>query len=305
MNTLPLPGRERSVTLPPINAARRLAIARPRPMPSLGPVAVVLSRWNSSNTRSARSGATPTPVSATTTPISPRRRRAPSSTPPLRVNLNALAIRLRSASSTSVRSATTLAPVGTTRNSSRRSRAVALKPGRKRGEQFGERHRREIRLDEARVDLRDVEQRVDHRPKRAQRTVDIAHQFGRFAPAQPARQRADEQRHRVQRLAQVVARGGEEARFGANRLDRLVARGLHLRLERALPGDVEQQHEAAENAAVGVVVGIGEAAHDVDHAAGEIDRRLEFGVRPGERALDVGARAAANSRSASPRRRLR
>ena len=60
--------------------------------------------------------------------------------------------------------------------------------------------------------------------------------------------------------------------------------------EGALPRNVEQKQEATENAPVGVVVGISEAAHDVDHAAGEIDRSFEFGVRPGERALDVGAR---------------
>ncbi len=104
------------------------------------------------------------------------------------------------------------------------------------------------------------------------------------------RQRADEQRHRVQRLAQIVARRGEEARLGADRFDRFVARALQLGLERALAGDVEQQHEATENAAVGVAVGIGEPAHDVDHAAGEIDRRLEFGVRAGQRPFDGGAR---------------
>ncbi len=163
--------------------------------------------------------------------------------------------------------------------------------GAQRVEQLGERHRGQIRLDEARVDLRDVEQRVDHRAQGAQRTVDVAHQFGRLALPQAPRQRADEQRHRMQRLAQIVARGGEESRFGADGFDRLVARGLQLRLERALPRDVEQKQEAAENAAVGVVVGISEAAHDVDHAAGEIDRRFEFGVRPGEGALDVRARS--------------
>ena len=37
-----------------------------------------------------------------------------------------------------------------------------------------------------------------------------------------------------------------------------------------------------------VAIGIGEAAHDIDHAAGEIDFGLEFGVLAGERALDSG-----------------
>ncbi len=105
----------------------------------------------------------------------------------------------------------------------------------------------------------------------------------------------------MQRLAQVVARRGEEARLGADRLHRLVARRLHLRLERALAGDVEQQHEAAEHPAVLVAVGIGEAAHDVDHAAGEIDFGLEFGVVAGERALDP--RAWRRRRNRGPPRR--
>ena len=91
----------------------------------------------------------------------------------------------------------------------------------------------------------------------------------------------------MQRLAQIVARGGEEARLGADRLHRFVARRLHLRLEGAFAGDVEQQHEAAQHPPGLVAVGIGEAAHDIDHAAGEIDSGLELGVGPGERTLDA------------------
>ena len=82
--------------------------------------------------------------------------------------------------------------------------------------------------------------------------VDVADEFGRLALLQAARQRADEQRHRLQRLAQIVTRGGEEARFGADGFDRFVARGLQLRFERALARNVEQQQEAADDAAVGV-----------------------------------------------------
>ncbi len=113
-------------------------------------------------------------------------------------------------------------------------------------------------------------------------------QFAVLAAGQPTRQRTDEQRHRVQRLPQVVAGGGEEARFGAVGFNRLVARGLQLGLERALAADVEQHDEGALNAPGRVLVGIGEAAHDVDRAAREMGGKLELGVLAGERALEPG-----------------
>ena len=208
-----------------------------------------------------------------------------------RVNLNALASRLRSASSASVRSATTLALVAATRNSSPRSRAVALKPARSAanssasdvGAKFG-------LIRPASILVMSSSVSIIARSERRESSMSPT-ELGRFALPQAPRQRADEQRHRLQRLAQVMARGGDETRLGAIGFDRFVARGLQLGFERALAGDVEQQQEATDHPAAGVGVGVGEAAHDVDHAAGEIDRRLEFGVRPRQRAFDGGARA--------------
>ena len=71
-----------------------------------------------------------------------------------------------------------------------------------------------MRLDGAGIQPRNVEQRVEQQLHRRGGGLDVVDQGLRFGLLIARFQRGDEQRQRVQRLPQVVAGGGEEARLG-------------------------------------------------------------------------------------------
>ena len=73
------------------------------------------------------------------------------------------------------------------------------------------------RLDHARVELADVEQRVEQILQRFDRSVDAVDQIAHFGIAHATAQSRGEETDGVQRLTQVVAGGGEEHRFRARR----------------------------------------------------------------------------------------
>ncbi len=116
----------------------------------------------------------------------------------------------------------------------------------RRGEVVGEaveerlqRHGPRARIDRARVQPRDVEHLAEQRLQRADGAGDAAGELAALVVAGALGQRRGEESERVQRLAQVVARGGEEARLGevgavglAARLR--LARGLDLQRARLL-----------------------------------------------------------------------
>ena len=68
-------------------------------------------------------------------------------------------------------------------------------------------------VDGAGLDLVDVEQRVQHARHGAQRLVEPRDQLLRFLPLDGLRQQPLKQGKRLQRLAEIMARGGEKARF--------------------------------------------------------------------------------------------
>src|SRR6185369_11281463 len=70
-------------------------------------------------------------------------------------------------------------------------------------------------LDAAAVDLGDVEQLREQALERVDRFVDAVDELRDLGVVAARAQRFSEEAHRVQRLAQVVARGGEELRLGA------------------------------------------------------------------------------------------
>ena len=83
------------------------------------------------------------------------------------------------------------------------------------GEQVADAKVLRPRLDAAGVDLGDVEQLGKQAVERVDAAVDAVDQLHRLVVAGLLAQRLGEQSQRVQRLAQVVAGGGEELRFGA------------------------------------------------------------------------------------------
>ena len=68
-------------------------------------------------------------------------------------------------------------------------------------------------VDGAGLDLVDVEQRVQHARHGAQRLVEPCDQLLRLLALDHLRQQPLQQGERLQRLAQIMARGGEKARF--------------------------------------------------------------------------------------------
>jgi hypothetical protein len=76
-------------------------------------------------------------------------------------------------------------------------------------------HRRGVHVDATGVDARDVEQFAEQAFERVDRFVDAVHQRRHLGVVAALAQRLGEQAHGVQRLAQVVAGGGEELRLGA------------------------------------------------------------------------------------------
>ena len=72
----------------------------------------------------------------------------------------------------------------------------------------------ELELDGAGLELADVEQRVEQPRHRVDGLLLLAQHLEAFRVADHAAQGAVQQPERLQRLAQVVARGGEEAALG-------------------------------------------------------------------------------------------
>ncbi len=95
-------------------------------------------------------------------------------------------------------------------------------------EQAGQPDRPRLDLQRARVELRDIEQRIEEPVHRRHGLRQVADHAFQVAAAGAPLERAREQPDRMQRLAQVVARRGDEARLGVGRLLRRVA----LRAER-------------------------------------------------------------------------
>ncbi len=77
-------------------------------------------------------------------------------------------------------------------------------------EQVIDREKRDLGADRARFDLVDIEQRVEHARHRHERLADPRHQFPLPLAFDRARQKPLQQSERLQRLAQVMAGGGEE-----------------------------------------------------------------------------------------------
>src|SRR5205814_1050664 len=76
----------------------------------------------------------------------------------------------------------------------------------------------ETRLDNAGVKTRDIQQRAEQIVHGAYRAVDMVDQSLCFNIHRPGAQRADEHAQRMDRLAQIVTCGREEARFCQVRL---------------------------------------------------------------------------------------
>ena len=81
-------------------------------------------------------------------------------------------------------------------------------------EQVVDREAHRLGLDGAGLDLVDVEQRVQHAGHGAERLAEPRDELRRLLALDRSRQQALQQGQRLQRLAQVVAGGGEEARLG-------------------------------------------------------------------------------------------
>ena len=159
----------------------------------------------------------PRPVSQTSIRTAPARRRQPTSTRPFGVYLIALETRFCNRRRISRRSERTASDVGD---------EGQLQP-------LGARHRRELDLElaehvrerdvgdlrprRAGVEPGDVEQRAEDFLDRLERGVDVARQLDALLAGAVGRglgQRARVEPRRVERLQDVVARGGEKARFG-------------------------------------------------------------------------------------------
>jgi hypothetical protein len=82
-------------------------------------------------------------------------------------------------------------------------------------EEFAQAQRRGIHVHAAGVDAGDVQQLAEQAFQRVDRFVDAVHQRGHLGVVAALAQRLRKQAHGVQRLAQVVAGGGEELRLGA------------------------------------------------------------------------------------------
>ena len=108
----------------------------------------------------------------------------------------------------------------------------------------------DFRANHAGLDLVDVEQRVEHAGHRAQRLADPRDHLALPLAFDRARQQPLKQRQRLQRLAQVVAGGGEKARLGRVGRFRLPPGGLERVVDALALGDVGEGDDHAFDAAV-------------------------------------------------------
>ena len=225
----PEPTTLSKVISPPMRRARRLAIARPSPVPPWRR-AIDWSTWkNSSNTLALAESGMPTPVSVTWTATRSPRASADTWTWPVSVNLMALPIRLVRIWRTRLTSQRTVG-----RSSGRRacrSRPLASASGtsvptvaRICARDVGG---LQIHLQMPRLDARQVEDVVDEPQQVLPVALDdlevaplIVRQRARHAVAQQLRQR----QHRVERRADLVAHVGDEGALEAVGL--LAAPGL-------------------------------------------------------------------------------
>ena len=137
---------------------------------------------------------------------------------PASVYLIALSTRLRTMRSSSRRSvSTTPSNVHVAASARPLACATGTNSCRRRSTRSSRLERRAIHLHDARVELRDVEQRVELRRHPLQRDVDVLRDLARARIEVAHRERSAEQRQRVDRLPEVVARRREEARLRAVR----------------------------------------------------------------------------------------
>ncbi len=155
----------------------------------------------------------PIPVSQISMLSFPSRRRQPSSTLPRLVYFTALESRLRIICSSRRGSLWTERPHGTTRSARRLACCVIGEFVPQPDEQIVDRETDEVGADGARLDLVDVEQRVQHARHRGQRFVEPPDKLLGLLSLDRLGQQPLNQGQRLQRLAEVMARGGKKARF--------------------------------------------------------------------------------------------
>ena len=111
-----------------------------------------------------------------------------------------------------------------------------------------------IRVDDAGFELIDIEERVQHSRHDANRRVETLQQRLRFQPVGLFSQQSLQKPDRLQRLSQIMAGGGEEARFGDISLVRDLLGGVERFRGPLLFGDVrEGYYDALDQAVVGPV----------------------------------------------------
>src|SRR5208283_4497188 len=95
---------------------------------------------------------------------------------------------------------------------------VITKVGVEMIKQLAQRKALDVRMDDARLELIDVEQRVQHSRHNADGCVETLQERLQFRVVAFVGQQSLEKSDRLQRLPQIMAGGGEKARFGDARL---------------------------------------------------------------------------------------
>jgi hypothetical protein len=147
-------------------------------------------------------------------------------------------------------------------------------------EQIVDREADDLGTDSADLDLVSVEQRVQNARQGAQRLAEPCNQFLLSLPLDSLRQYAFNQHERLQRLAEVMARSGEKARFRAIRQVCLPLGSCQF--VRCAPAfrDVDKGDDDALDALLGAVR---QYPADVPGAAMRFDLALDRRVRPQHR----------------------
>ncbi len=111
-----------------------------------------------------------------------------------------------------------------------------------------------LRAHDAGLDAVQVQQRVQHLGHRLQRAVHQRRQPQRLGAAPAAGHQLVQQRQRLQRLAKIVARGGEEPRLCRRRAVGLAPGGDQFRMRPFVLGDVDEgDHHAFDAPAIGAI----------------------------------------------------
>ena len=174
------------------------------------------SRWNSSNTARCRSAGMPSPVSHTSMLSAPGTRRQPTRTLPATVYLTAFETRFCRRRRIRRRSVRIVSRVGTTRSCKPLRERERRELDLEHAHEIGDRRVGELRPGRAGVEAGDVEQRAENLLDRLERHVDLAREIGAVvaASSRALGERARIEAGGVQRLENVVAGRGEEARLG-------------------------------------------------------------------------------------------